>query len=267
VLYSPAVGGANDFAISASPATLVVQPGTNSTSAISTSVISGTAATINLTASVSPSGPTVSITPASLTAGASSTLTVSISGSVPTGAYTVAINGAEGSAQHSTNVTVIVADTLWSNSTVPAQVAGSDSSVELGVKFTADRNGMITGIRFYKAAGNTGTHVGNLWNSNGQLLASAVFTGESSTGWQQVTFSSPVAITANTTYVASYHTNVGYYGFNGAYFSSSGWDNAPLHAPSSAASGGNGVFTYGSGNVFPNHTYNAANYWVDVLFE
>ena len=44
----------------------------------------------------------------------------------------------------------------------PAVVDGGDTdSVVLGVKFRADVAGTITGIRFYKAAGNTGTHVGS----------------------------------------------------------------------------------------------------------
>ena len=45
------------------------------------------------------------------------------------------------------------------------------SSGELGVKFTADTSGQIVGIRFYKAAANTGTHTGNLWSAAGTLLA------------------------------------------------------------------------------------------------
>ena len=80
---------------------------------------------------------------------------------------------------------------------------------ELGVKFTSSSSGFITGIRFYKGVNNTGTHVGNLWSSTGTLLASATFTGESGSGWQQVNFSSPVAITANTVYVASYFSPTG----------------------------------------------------------
>ena len=35
--------------------------------------------------------------------------------------------------------------------------------VELGVKFKTDFAGSVTGIRFYKAAANTGTHIGSLW--------------------------------------------------------------------------------------------------------
>ena len=83
--------------------------------------------------------------------------------------------------------------------------------MELGVKFTSDTSGHITGIRFYKASTNTGTHVGNLWSSTGTLLASANFSGETASGWQQVNFSTPVAITDNTVYVGSYHANGGHY--------------------------------------------------------
>ena len=48
-------------------------------------------------------------------------------------------------------------------------------AVELGVKFTPDVNGAVNGVRFYKSAGNTGTHVGNLWTAGGQLLGTATF--------------------------------------------------------------------------------------------
>ncbi|HAM49920.1 MAG TPA: hypothetical protein DCP92_04215 [Nitrospiraceae bacterium] len=33
----------------------------------------------------------------------------------------------------------------------------------------------MTGIRFYKASTNTGTHMGNLWTSEGTLIATAIF--------------------------------------------------------------------------------------------
>ncbi len=70
--------------------------------------------------------------------------------------------------------------TIWPATTVPGLVdGGADSPVELGVKFRSDVAGTITGIRFYKASTNTGTHVGNLWSSSGTLLATATFSGES----------------------------------------------------------------------------------------
>ena len=156
--------------------------------------------------------------------------------------------------------------TIWSSTTTPGTLSDSDtSSVELGVKFQADVNGFITGLRFYKSTANTGTHVGNLWSSTGTKLATATFTGETASGWQQVSFSSPVAVNANTTYVASYHTNVGHYSVNENYFTSTGVDNSPLHALSSGVSGGNGVYAYGAGG-FPSSSFAASNYWVDVVF-
>jgi hypothetical protein len=151
-------------------------------------------------------------------------------------------------------------------SATPSNVTSNDpNAVNLGVKFQASTNGTITGIRFYKGPSNTGTHVGALWSTSGTLLASATFTNETASGWQQVNFSSPVSITANTTYIASYQTNTGEYSYDANYFASS-FTNGPLTAPSSSSSGGNGVYSYGSANLFPSNTYNANNYWVDVVF-
>ena len=157
--------------------------------------------------------------------------------------------------------------TIWPSNAVPGQVdGGPDSSLELGVKFRSDVDGIITGIRFYKAVANIGTHIGNLWTSNGTLLAAATFTNEITSGWQQALFATPVAIASNTVYVASYHTHSGHYSADLNYFSGKGVDNPPLHALTDGVSGGNGVYAYGSSSVFPNQTYNAANYWVDVVF-
>ncbi len=167
------------------------------------------------------------------------------------------------------NVTVIngTSSTIWSGTTVPGTVdAGPDSAVELGVKFRSDANGFISGLRFYKASTNTGTHIGNLWTSTGTLLATATFTNETASGWQQVNFSTPVAITANTVYVASYHTNVGHYSNNLSYFTSKGVDNPPLHALANGVSGPNGVFAYGSTSKFPDQGWKESNYWVDVVY-
>ena len=156
--------------------------------------------------------------------------------------------------------------TIWSASATPAAFATSDtSSVELGLKFRSDVAGTVTGVRFYKGTGTTGTHTGALWSSTGTRLATATFTGESASGWQQVTFSAPVAIAANTVYVVSYHTNVGRYAYTSAAFASAGVDNGPLHALGNGVSGGNGVYRYGA-LAFPNSTFNSTNYWVDVVF-
>jgi len=158
---------------------------------------------------------------------------------------------------------------IWKNTDVP-QIAdsGPDQPVELGVKFRSDVAGKISGIRFYKAVANTGRHVGNLWTNWGALLAAATFNSETASGWQQVNFATPVAINANTVYVASYHCDSGHYSSDFNYFSATaGEDNPPLHALPSTSSNSNGVYSYGANSAFPNQSWNSGNYWIDVVFQ
>lgn len=141
---------------------------------------------------------------------------------------------------------------------------GDNSSVNLGVKFRSDVSGMVTGVRFYKSAANTGAHVGSLWSATGTLLAQGTFSGETTSGWQALSFATPVAIDANTTYVVSYFAPNGRYAATGQGFASA-VDNAPLRGLADPFSS-NGIYAYAATPVFPDRTFNAANYWVDVLF-
>jgi hypothetical protein len=156
---------------------------------------------------------------------------------------------------------------IWSAAATPAAVETGDvNSLELGLQFGSEVAGKVTGVRFYKGITTTGTHTGTLWSGTGVQLATATFTGETASGWQTVTFSTPVSIKANTVYVVSYHTSVGNYANTRSQFATAGVDNAPLHAPATGIiTGGNGVYIYGA-RAFPNKTYQATNYWVDVLF-
>jgi len=150
---------------------------------------------------------------------------------------------------------------LFSSSDTPALRSNGDTSqVNLGVQFTSSVAGAITGIKYFKSANDLGTHTGSMWSSTGALLATATFTNESSSGWQTVTFSSPVTITAGATYVASFHSN-GHYASTTSYFTTAR-TNGPLTAPASV----NGLYTYGTSNLLPTSSYSASNYWVDVVF-
>ena len=156
---------------------------------------------------------------------------------------------------------------IWPTDSIPANPSVNDSgAVEVGVRFSPTIDGVIQGIRFYKGAGNTGTHTGSLWTTGGQLLASATFTNETASGWQQVLLATPVPVAAGTTYVASYFAPVGHYAADGGYFSASGWTNGPLASPASIGGAGNGIYRYGSTSGFPGDTWGAANYWVDVVY-
>jgi hypothetical protein len=217
--------------------------------------ITGVSSPSNGTATYNPTTQTISFVPTAGYTGAAS-FTYSIT------------NGQGGSA--SANAAVFVNDpsaaSLFSLTSTPSIVTANDNnSIELGFKFQASDNGELTGLRFYKGPQNTGPHVADLWNATGTLLATATFTNESASGWQQVNFSNPVAITAGTTYVASYHTN-GDYSADPNLFATA-QTSGPLAAPASSTSGGNGVFAYGSSSLFPTNSFNSSSYGVDVVFK
>ena len=151
---------------------------------------------------------------------------------------------------------------------VPATASAADTgAVELGVKFRADINGYIKGIRFYKGPDNIGTHVGTLWTGTGTPLAQVTFFNETATGWQEALFATPVAVTAGSNYVVSYHAPNGGYSITQNQFTTAGVDNGPLHALSFDESGGNGVFVYAPSGTFPTGSWQNTNYWVDVVFD
>jgi hypothetical protein len=189
--------------------------------------------------------------------------------------FTARVNGAKDaagnamSAAHAWSFTVVAAGTLsfWAPSTVPAVTAANDTdAIEVGTKFRVDAPGRITGVRFYKGAGNGGTHVGSVWRSDGALLGNVTFAGESATGWQQANFTTAVDVVPGTTYIVSYYAPQGRYAVNGGYFST-GVDNGVIHALVSGVDGGNGVYRYGSGGGFPTGSFNAGNYWVDIVYQ
>jgi hypothetical protein len=154
---------------------------------------------------------------------------------------------------------------IWPASAVPTSPSINDSGAyELGVRFTSDTNGFVSGIRFYKGTGNGGTHVGHLWTNTGALLGMVTFTNESASGWQEADFATPVAVTAGTVYVASYFDPQGHYAGDRPFFSLGAVDNPPLHALAPGPAGANGVYANDGG--FPTQSYQSTNYWVDVVF-
>ena len=146
------------------------------------------------------------------------------------------------------------AENLFGDAT-PANPADADNkAVELGVKFKPAVNGVITGVRFYKGAGNTGTHTGSLWSGTTRV-ATATFSGETETGWQSVLFATPVFVKAGTEHIASYLAPAGHYAGDGGF----AW---PKVSGNLTASGG--FYKYDGG--LPTQTYQNTNYYVDVMF-
>jgi hypothetical protein len=163
--------------------------------------------------------------------------------------------------QFTTAAPAVQVSTIF-GSLVPQVAANSDFlSVELGTAFTVSQAGNVTGIRFYKGAGNTGTHVGSLWNSAGTRMAQVTFTNETATGWQTATLATPVALVTGQTYVVSYRAP------NGRYSSTAGFFNQTWTSGVFTATGpNNGRYRYGTGGVMPTSSWNATNYFVDVVY-
>jgi Domain of unknown function (DUF4082) len=162
------------------------------------------------------------------------------------------------------------ADLLVANlfgATVPATPdAGDATGNELGVAFKSSVAGSVAGVRFYKSALNTGAHVGNLWTLDGSNLSTVTFTGETSSGWQEARFPTPISITPGTNYVVSVYCPNGHYAATGAYFATTDLVAGVLTAPATGnVTIGNGRFIVSFG--FPTNTFNGGNYWVDAIFE
>jgi hypothetical protein len=111
---------------------------------------------------------------------------------------------------------------------------GARVPANFGVRFSSEKPAFACGIRFYKnSIDSTKTHTVALWNSSGGLLAQGNSTRETSSGWQQAKFSSPIALSASATYTASVLTPAGYYITN--FFLNYQFDHGTLHAPAAYA--------------------------------
>jgi hypothetical protein len=210
--------------------------------------------------------------------------------------------GSDGSSANTVNVTVVTGVpptncpcTIF-NYTLPApsgapfstQQNFNDSStmppfnqapLTLGVKFKAAFDGVISAVRFFKSSHDTATHreTVQLWNLNagGAAIGQGTLSDTVTAGhWAEVPLSTPVNITANTVYVASYYSPTGTYSVTDHGFQDS-IVNGPLTGVMEndpEGDGPNGGYIYNTDGVnppsYPANTFfgHASNYWVDVKY-
>ncbi len=147
--------------------------------------------------------------------------------------------------------------------------------ITVGVKIKADFDGTISGIRFFKAPLDNATsneHV-TLYSLSpdggvtpGTVIAQASLPSNFSHDpvhgeWAEVTFTSPIPITANTVYVATYFSPTGFYNSTSNSFTNP-VVNGPLAVLKDGDQGVNGAYDYD--DVYPTQGFEASNYWVDV---
>lgn len=156
--------------------------------------------------------------------------------------------------------------TVFSSSDVPTTTLANDAqSVEVGVKLRSSEPGLIKAIRYYKGMGTTGVHIGHIWTASGVLLATATFLNETGSGWQETVLDVPVILAPDVTIIASVFSPSGDYAFTPNYFTVTA-GNGPIKAIGDGIDGSNGIYSYSTASTFPTASYNASNYFVDVVF-
>lgn len=133
----------------------------------------------------------------------------------------------------------------------------SDSAATLGVLVVPSKAGTITGVAFWKGAGNTGVHTASLW-SNHKRLADGTFTNESGSGWQWLQLAHPVQVRAGQRVLATYRAPNGHFAYTPGAFAHGGICSGALRATA-------GILWSGH-RVAHDSWARATNYFVNVRF-
>ncbi len=146
---------------------------------------------------------------------------------------------------------------LYLSSQVPALDSQNDNaSYELAQQLQFAKSGTITAIRFYKATGETGAHIGKIWAANGDLLASVTFANETANGWQEQELSTPLNVLPGVNYLIGVNIN--------AFYASTNVTPPQTITRGDISGSTNGLF--GSAGNLPTSSFNN-NYFRDVVFE
>jgi hypothetical protein len=151
------------------------------------------------------------------------------------------------------------------NRTLNDSLKTDSTGIEVAMKFRSTATANILGLKFFKTAGNIGTHVGQLYSADDSvLLATAQFNNETDSGWQSVNFPTAVTLKPNVTYIAAYFSSLGYYTSTDGFLQSS-ITNAPFTILKDGQDGPNGVFKYTNRPAFPDTAWIQTYYWIDII--
>ncbi len=131
-----------------------------------------------------------------------------------------------------------------------------NAPLNLGVRATTSSSILITRVLFAKDSLNTGSHTAFVWNAAGTVIGQQAFVNETSSGWQEVVLSTPVAIASGSTFTVGYSTDGVSFPFGDNWLTKS---IGPITILS-----GYSIYTNVAG-AFPNAT-NGSNYGVDFEF-
>lgn len=158
---------------------------------------------------------------------------------------------------------LLAQESLFPNSKIGNDSGAEGNFYELGTIFRPSVNGLVTHLRVYSMAAETGVHIGRIWrNSDGALIGGPYsWNYGGAAGWIALDIPD-VPILANVDYTVVVTTGEGgkNYAFLDGDLLSAGGNGAHLTHPAAA-----GVFTRTEG-ARPTSTYHTSNYLRDVLF-
>lgn len=169
---------------------------------------------------------------------------------------------------------------LWPSTSGPGAAASDTSAYTMGMQFTVSQPAPLTGIWFWSAPSNafslptacaiyavSGTSI-----VAGTLNSSPGWSGALGSGWVKCAYNGSVTLAPSTAYKVVcrggvdgnfWYSATSHYWDSGA--GSGGLSNGPISAPAnSGASPGQDSFHAASAVSYPDTSFNAANYWVDV---
>ena len=136
-------------------------------------------------------------------------------------------------------------------------VKNAKGHVDLGLKFSVQKNGTLTTFRFYQGKGETGAHTLNLWDKDGKLILSIDAPEKNGPGWVEIKLPDPVSVKSGDVFSLSYTCKSNYAATKDVF-------KSPI-ARDDSITALKGV--YGSKNLgqqMPTKTYKNMNYFVDV---
>ena len=86
---------------------------------------------------------------------------------------------------------------------VPPSQPMAVTGIELGLNLSTNQDGWVRKVSFFKYEGDEGGHSAQVWSADGRLLGSQEFDSETSSGWQTLTLTKPVFISAGESFTAS----------------------------------------------------------------
>lgn len=137
--------------------------------------------------------------------------------------------------------------------------SGGSGKVEVGLKFSVQKDGKIKALRFYQSKGESGGHAMRLWNAEGKLALTVDAPESKEAGWISAVVPEPFAIKPAETFTVSYTCNTNYPATSGVF-------KTPIIR--AGITGIAGVYsTTDFGKKAPDKTFNNINYFVDVEIE